>query len=60
MMGHTTVKTAIVVLTLGIMTACLAASGPAEVSTSLEFKEVVTPVGTGPGSIAVADLNRDG
>lgn len=53
-------KTAICALTLGIMTACLAACDPTEVSTSPEFEEVVIPVGKGPGSIAIAELNHDG
>ncbi len=52
-------KTAILIVVLGIMTAWVAAGGPVD-STAPDFNQVVIPVGKGPGSIAIADVNHDG
>ncbi len=48
-----------VIVALGAVTWCAAARGGVE-STSLDFRQVVIPVGKGPGAIAVGDVNRDG
>jgi hypothetical protein len=53
-------KTTITILTLSVIAACLTAVGSARVLTLHNFEQVVIPVGRGPGSIAIADVNRDG
>ncbi len=60
----TTVKTAS--LTMGLATALLAALAiaasrrPSSAPASGSFNRIVIPVGKGPGSIAIADVNHDG
>lgn len=61
-------KTAILTLTRGFVTALLAAillTTPSRSSSvaplpSASFDQIVLPVGQGPGSIAIADVNHDG
>jgi hypothetical protein len=53
-------KTTITILTLSVIAAWLTAVGSARVLTLPNFEQVVIPVGKGPGSIAIADVNRDG
>ncbi|HEV2289116.1 MAG TPA: VCBS repeat-containing protein [Candidatus Acidoferrales bacterium] len=48
-----------VIVALGAVTWCAAAGGRVE-STSLDFRQVVIPVGKGPGFIAIGDVNSDG
>jgi hypothetical protein len=61
-------KTAILTMTMGFVTALLAAILPTTPSRSssvtplpsASFDQIVLPVGQGPGSIAIADVNHDG
>jgi hypothetical protein len=53
-------KTTITILTLSVIAAWLTAVGSARILTLPNFEQVVIPVGKGPGSIAIADVNRDG
>src|SRR5579859_1514824 len=60
----TTVKTASI--TMGLATALLAALAiaasrrPSSAPASGSFSRIVIPIGKGPGSIAIADVNHDG
>ena len=54
-------KTTILILTLAATITASAWFGiPRAISNSADFKQQVTPVGKGPGFIAIADVNHDG
>jgi hypothetical protein len=53
-------RTTITILALSVIAAWLTADGSARVLTLPNFQHVVIPVGKGPGSIAIADVNGDG